>query len=53
MDEPKGYHTKWSQTQKDKYRMISLLCGSKTNDTNELICKTERNSQHRKQTYGY
>jgi len=24
--------------------MISLLCGSKTNDTNELICKTETHS---------
>ena len=31
--------------------MISLLCGIKKNDTNELIYKTEIDSQ--KTTYGY
>ena len=25
--------------------MISLICGNKKNETNELICKTERDSQ--------
>ena len=34
-----------SQTEKDKYHMISLLCGILKTDTNELIYKTERDSQ--------
>ena len=34
-----------SQTEKDKYRMISLTCGISKNDTNELIYKTEIDSQ--------
>ena len=41
-----------SQKEKDKYHMISLICGILKNDTNELIYKTEKNS-HRKQTYSY
>ena len=28
-----------SQTEKDKYRIISLICGILKNDTNELIYK--------------
>ena len=39
-----------SQTVKDKYYMISLICGMYKNDANELIYKTETDS-HRKQTY--
>ena len=31
--------------QTDKYHMISLICGILKNDTNELIYKTERDSQ--------
>ena len=27
MDAPRDYHTKWSKTEKDKYGMISLICG--------------------------
>ena len=27
MDGPRDYHIKWSQTEKDKYPMISLICG--------------------------
>ena len=27
MDGPKDYHAKQSQTEKDKYHMISLICG--------------------------
>ena len=27
MDGPSDYHTKWSQKEKDKYHMISLICG--------------------------
>ena len=35
-----------SQTEKDKYHMISLICGIfKKNDTNELPYKTETASQ--------
>ena len=34
-----------SQAEKDKYHMISLICGILTNDTNELIYKTEIESQ--------
>ena len=30
-----------SETQKDKYHMISLKCGIKKKGTNELIYKTE------------
>ena len=37
MNGPRDYHTKWSQTKKDKHQ---LYVESK-NDTNELICKTE------------
>ena len=37
--------TKWSQTQKDKYHMISLICGIYKKGTNELIYKTEVESQ--------
>ena len=34
-----------SYTEEDKYHMISLICGILKNDTNELIYKTEINSQ--------
>ena len=34
-----------SQIEKDKYHMISLICGIQKNDTNELIYKTETDSQ--------
>ena len=33
--------SKVSQTEKDKYHMMSLICGSYKNGTNELIYKTE------------
>ena len=34
-----------SQTEKDKYHMISLICGILKDDTSELICKTQTDSQ--------
>ena len=34
-----------SQTEKDKYHMISLICGILKNDTNELVYKTQTDSQ--------
>ena len=43
MDGPRDDHTKWSQTEEDKYHMISLICGILKNDTNKLIYKTEIN----------
>ena len=27
MDGPRVYHTKWNKSDKDKYYMISLICG--------------------------
>ena len=34
-----------SQTEKDIYHVISLMCGIFLNDTNKLIYKTETDSQ--------
>ena len=34
-----------SQTEKDKYHMVSFICGIYKNDTNELFYETETNSQ--------
>ena len=28
MGGPRDYHTKWSKTEKDKYYVISLICGT-------------------------
>ena len=27
LDRPRDYHTKWSKSEEDKYRMLSLICG--------------------------
>ena len=36
MDGPRDYPTKWSKSDRDKYHMISLICGIlKKNGTNE------------------
>ena len=48
MDEPEGYHTKWSKLEEEKYHIISLTCGTLNRDTNELIYKTEIDSQTKK-----
>ena len=37
--------SKVSQTEKDKYQVIVLICGIWKNDTNEPIYKTEIDSQ--------
>ena len=34
-----------SQKEKNKYCIISLICGIQKNDTDELICKTEIETQ--------
>ena len=44
MDGPKGYHTKLHKLEKDKYHVISLICG---------IYKTEQmGEQNRKRLIG-
>ena len=45
IDRPRDYQTKWSQAEKDKYHMPSLICGILKNDTNEPIHKTETDSK--------
>ena len=45
MDAPKDYHTKWSKSDKDNYHITSFISGILKNDTNELIYKTEIDSQ--------
>ena len=40
------------QTKKDKYHMISLLCGLLKNDRNEFIYRTEMDSQTLKTNLG-
>ena len=37
-------YIKWSKSGKDKYHMISLICGFLKNYANELIYKTEIDS---------
>ena len=45
MDRVRDYHTKWSKSKKDKY-CISLMWILK-NDTNELIYRTETDSENK------
>ena len=52
MDGPRDHHTKWSKSDKDKYYMISLICGVSKRDTNELTNQKQKRT-HRKPTYGY
>ena len=40
--------SKVSQAEKDKYHMRPLICGTQNNSTNELIHKTETESQTQK-----
>ena len=41
MDDPRDYYAKRSQKEKDRYHMLSPICGVFKKGTNELICKTE------------
>ena len=54
MDGPRDYNTKWSQTEKAKYHMITLYMEPKKNKkgTNEPIYKTEIDGLWKK-TYIY
>ena len=42
-----------SQTEKDKYYMISLTCGILETVQMNLFIKHKQTQRHRKQTYGY
>ena len=44
MDGPRDCHTDWSKSDRERYH-ISLICGIYKNGTNELIYKTEIESQ--------
>ena len=41
MDEPRDDHIKWAKLGKDKYHMISLICGILKKGVNELIYTKE------------
>ena len=41
MGGPRDDRIKWSKSEKDKYNMISLICGIYKSDTNELIYETK------------
>ena len=53
MDWPRDYHTEWSQKDKDKYCMISLIYECKKMIQMNLFTKQKQTHRHRKQTYGY
>ena len=54
MDEPRDYHTKWSKIKKDKYHMISLICGiSKKMIQMNLFTKQKQSHRLQNQIYGY
>ena len=42
-----------SQKQKNKYRILTHICGIQKNGTDELVCKAEIETQTREHTYGY
>ena len=44
MNGPRDKHTKWSESDKDKYHSVSVMWNLK-NNTNESIYKTETDSQ--------
>ena len=52
MDGLGGHYAKWSKSDRER-QICHLYMESKKNDTNELICKRETDSQTYKQTYGY
>ena len=45
MNVPRGYHTKWSKSEREKHHMTSFICGILKNHTNELIYETETDSR--------
>ena len=54
MDGPRYCHTKWSQTEKDKYHMIQHVCGIfKEIIQMNLFTKWKHTHRLQIQTYGY
>ena len=53
MDGPKDYHTKWSKSEKDKYHVISLICGISSMTQMNSSMKQKQTHRHRKQTFVY
>ena len=49
MVRPKDYHTKWSQTEKDSYHMIALICGIKILKMIQMNLFTKQKQPHRSQ----
>ena len=54
MDGPRDYHTKRSKSEKDKYHMISLICGIYYYSMTQmnLSMKQKQTHRHRGQTCG-
>ena len=54
MDGPRGYHTKWSKSGRERQLSwdITYMWNLK-NDTVILFTKQKLTHRHRKQTYGY
>ena len=50
--EPRGYHTKWSNSENDKYHMTSIICGIFQKRI-QINLFTKQTYRHRKQIYGY
>ena len=42
-----------SQTEKNKYRILTYICGAQKNGTDEPVCRAEIEIQCREQTYGH
>ena len=47
MDGPRDCHTEWevSQKEKNKYRILTHICGIQKNGTGEPVCKAEIETQ--------
>ena len=45
MDGSRGYYAKWNKSEKDKYFMISLICGVYKNKTNKNTLMDTENKQ--------
>ena len=51
MDGTRDCHTKWSQSEKGKYPMISLTCGILKNDEKQTYLQNRNRLTHRKQAW--
>ena len=53
MDVLEGYYAKWNKSEKDKYCMISLICGTTLHNKLVNVTKMKQNHRYREQTSGY